>query len=92
MQLTRDDLAGLTTLLAVADKRSFTAAAAALCVTPSAVSQSVSAAEARVGVRLFARTTRRVSPTEAGARFLAELRPALEQVQAAFAVLEEARG
>ena len=41
----KDDLAGLSTLLVVADKRSFTAAAAALRVTPSAVSQTVRALE-----------------------------------------------
>ncbi|HEX3763781.1 MAG TPA: LysR family transcriptional regulator [Kofleriaceae bacterium] len=86
-----DDLTGLTTLLAVVDKRSFTAAAAALRVTPSAVSQAVRAVEARVGVRLLQRTTRSVGLTEAGARFVAQLRPALDQVGAAFASVGELR-
>jgi DNA-binding transcriptional LysR family regulator len=87
----RDDLAGLTTLLTVVDKRSFTAAAAALRVTPSAVSQAVRAVEDRVGVRLLQRTTRSVGLTEAGARFVAQLRPALDQVSAAFASVGELR-
>lgn len=88
----RDDLSGLTALLVVADKRSFTAAAAELRVTPSAVSQSVRALEDRVGVRLLQRTTRSVGLTEAGARFLARLRPAMEGVHAAFESLDEVRG
>lgn len=87
----RDELSGLTTLLAVVDKRSFTAAAAALRVTPSAVSQAVRALEQRVGVRLLQRTTRSVGLTEAGARFVAQLRPALDQVAAAFDGLGELR-
>jgi DNA-binding transcriptional LysR family regulator len=80
----RDDLAGLTVLLAVAERRSFTGAAAALRVSPSAVSQTVSAVEARLGVRLLQRTTRSVGLTEAGERFVARLRPAVAEVRASF--------
>ncbi len=87
----QDALSGLTELLTVAEKRSFTAAAAGLRVTPSAVSQSVRALEERVGVRLLQRTTRSVGLTEAGARFLARLKPALEEVQGAFEALRELR-
>lgn len=87
-----DDLSGLTTLLVVADKRSFTGAAAELRVTPSAVSQSIDALEKRLGVRLLQRTTRSVGLTEAGARFLERLRPALEGVRGAFEALDEVRG
>ena len=87
-----DDLAGLRELLVVADKRSFTAAAAELRVTPSAVSQKISALEARLGVRLLARTTRSVGLTEAGSRFVGELRPAMEGVRTALSSLEAARG
>ncbi|MEZ4450192.1 MAG: LysR substrate-binding domain-containing protein [Nannocystaceae bacterium] len=86
------DLTGLTALLVVADKRSFTAAAAELRVTPSAVSQTVRALEERLGVRLLQRTTRSVGLTEAGARFLAQLRPAMAGVDAAFEALDEVRG
>jgi len=78
------DLSGLTALLCVAEKLSFTAAAAELRVTPSAVSQTVRALEDRVGVRLLQRTTRSVGLTEAGARFVAQLRPALAGVHEAF--------
>src|SRR5258708_4162795 len=79
-----DDLSGLSALLCVAEKLSFTAAASVLHVTPSAVSQTVRALEDRVGVRLLQRTTRSVSLTEAGARFVAQLKPALAGVHEAF--------
>jgi DNA-binding transcriptional LysR family regulator len=86
-----DQLSGLTALITVADEGSFTAAAAALRVTPSAVSQTIRALEERVGVRLLQRTTRSVGLTEAGERFVARLRPALEGVHAAFESLGELR-
>src|SRR3954451_17183390 len=85
------DLTGLTALLSVAEKRSFTAAAAALRVTPSAVSQTIGALEARVGVRLLQRTTRSVGLTEAGARFTARLKPAMAGVYEAFDDLGQLR-
>ncbi|UJR86722.1 LysR family transcriptional regulator [Sandaracinus amylolyticus] len=87
-----DDLSGLIAFLAVADKRSFTAAAAELRVTPSAVSQTIRALEERVGVRLVQRTTRSVGLTEAGDRFAQRLRPALSGVHEAFESLDELRG
>jgi DNA-binding transcriptional LysR family regulator len=87
----RADLSGLTALLCVAEKRSFTAAAADLGITPSAVSQTVRALEDRVGVRLLQRTTRSVGLTEAGARFIARLKPALDGVEEAFESLGELR-
>lgn len=87
----RDDLSGLRELLLVAEKRSFTGAAAALRVTASAVSQSVRALEQRAGVRLLQRTTRSVGLTEAGARFIARLKPALDGVDQAFDALAELR-
>src|ERR1700741_3855489 len=88
----RDDLPGLRALLSVAQKKSFTAAAAELRVTPSAVSQTVRALEDRVGVRLVARTTRNVGLTEAGAQFVARLQPALEQIDEAVESLGELSG
>jgi DNA-binding transcriptional LysR family regulator len=88
----RDDFAGLRALLSVAEKRSFTAAAAELRVTPSAVSQTVRALEDRVGVRLLARTTRNVGLTEPGVQFVARLKPALDQIREAFEALGELRG
>jgi len=85
------DLSGLTALLSVAEKRSFTAAAAELRVTPSAVSQTIRALEERVGVRLLQRTTRSVGLTEAGTRFIARLKPAMAGVYEAFDALGELR-
>jgi len=86
-----ESLSGLTELLTVAEKRSFRAAAAQLRVSPSAVSQSIRALEQRVGVRLLQRTTRSVGLTEAGARFVARLGPALADVREAFESLGELR-
>ena len=88
----RDDLSGLRTLLCVAEKRSFRAAAAELRVTPSAVSQVVRALEERVGVRLVQRTTRNVGLTEAGEHFVTRLKPALHEINVAFESLGELRG
>lgn len=87
----RDDLTGLTALLVVAEKRSFTAAAASLRVTPSAVSQAVRALEERLGIRLLQRTTRSVGLTEAGTRFVARLKPAIDGVHDAIESLGELR-
>lgn len=88
----RDDLSSLRALLSVARKKSFTAAAAELRVSPSAVSQSVRALEDRVGIRLLARTTRNVGLTEAGAQFVARVAPALGQIDEAVESLGELRG
>ena len=58
-------------------ERSFTRAAAQLGVSPSALSQTLRALEARLGLRLLTRTTRSVAPTEAGERLLRDPRPRL---------------
>jgi DNA-binding transcriptional LysR family regulator len=76
-------LDGVEVFLGVAEHRSFRKAAAALGVTPSAVSQTVRALEARIGAALFMRTTRSVGLTEAGERFLARAKPAFEELVAA---------
>src|SRR5258708_22228423 len=76
-------LDGVETFLAVAMHRSFRRAAAALGVSPSAVSQAVRSLEARVGATLLARTTRSVGLTEAGQRFLERARPAFDELVAA---------
>ncbi|MDR3606673.1 MAG: LysR family transcriptional regulator [Oligoflexia bacterium] len=78
-----DQLNGLIALKAVADKKSFTDGAELLGVSTSAVSQSIKQLEARLGVALLARTTRSISLTEAGARFLDQAGPALEQILSA---------
>jgi DNA-binding transcriptional LysR family regulator len=75
----------------VAQRASFTRAAAELGVSPSALSQTVRMLEERLGIRLLNRTTRRVGVTEAGAQFLQRVLPALEQLGAAFGELDELR-
>jgi DNA-binding transcriptional LysR family regulator len=76
----RLDLADLDAFAAVAATRSFRRAAAARGVSASTLSQAVRDLEARLGVRLLHRTTRSVAPTEAGARLLERLAPALSDI------------
>ena len=78
MQLKQFD--GLMAFWKVAEHRGFTAAAAELEVSPSALSQAIRQLEARLGVRLLHRSTRSVSLTEAGEAYLARVGPALGQV------------
>src|ERR1700755_3367349 len=76
-------LDGVEAFLSVARHRSFRKGAAELGVTPSAVSQTIRALEARIGAALFIRTTRSVGLSEAGERFHARARPAFEELVAA---------
>src|SRR4051812_18592786 len=71
---------GLVAFCKVAEHRGFTAAAAELEVSPSALSQTIRQLETRLGARLLNRTTRSVSLTEAGEAYLARIGPALGQV------------
>src|SRR5271169_6836103 len=87
----RGDLANLTAFVAVADHLSFRAAAPRLGVTPSALSHTMRQLEERIGVRLLNRTTRSLSPTDAGLRLLERLRPAIEQIDGALEDLNEER-
>jgi DNA-binding transcriptional LysR family regulator len=87
----RADLADLTAFVAIANQLSFRAAAARLGVTPSALSHTMRELEARLGVRLLHRTTRSVSPTDAGLRLLERLRPAIEQIESALTHLDQER-
>jgi DNA-binding transcriptional LysR family regulator len=77
----------LEVLLTVAREGSFTRAAALLGVSQSALSQTVRAVEARIGIRLLDRTTRSVAPTEAGARLLERVSPKLEEIRTEIAAL-----
>lgn len=86
-----DQLDGLVAFRCVAEARSFTAAAARLEVSPQAVSQAVKALEARLGVRLFHRTTRSVSLSEAGERLWAQAGPALADLFEATESVQEFR-
>ena len=87
----RADLADLTAFVAIADARSFRAAASRLGVTPSALSHSMRQLEERLGMRLFHRTTRSVSVTDAGLRLLERLRPAIDQIAGALEDLNQER-
>lgn len=79
----RPDLGDLAAFAAVARHRGYRGAAAIRGVSPSALSEAVRRLETRLGVRLLNRTTRSVTPTEAGARLLERLAPALAEVSAA---------
>src|SRR4029079_5140428 len=89
--MNRSDLGDLNAFVAVADHRSFRAAASRLDVTPSALSHSMRQLEERLGVRLLNRTTRSVSVTDAGLRLLERLRPALGQISGALEDLNQDR-
>jgi DNA-binding transcriptional LysR family regulator len=83
-----DDLAAFA---AVARERSFTKAAAKLGVSQSALSQTVRNLEARLGVRLLTRTTRSVSPTEAGERLARVVAPRFEEIGNEIAAIRDLR-
>jgi DNA-binding transcriptional LysR family regulator len=87
----RDELAVLAAFAVVAEERSFTRAAVKLGVSRSAVSHSIRVLEERLGLRLLTRTTRTVAPTEAGERLLAQMRPALRDIQAALTEVGQLR-
>lgn len=86
-----DNLNDLRAFVAVARERSFTRAAAKLGVSQSALSHTIRAVEERLGLRLLTRTTRSVSPTEAGERLLQTVAPRLEEIDAELAALTELR-
>lgn len=85
-------LTAIAAFARVAHHGSFTRAAAELDVSPSALSQTIRLLERRLGVRLFNRTTRRVTLSEHGAHFLEQVLPGLERIDAAFADLDARRG
>src|SRR6266403_3796398 len=89
--MARSELADLTAFVAIADNLSFRAAAARLGVTPSALSHTMRQLEERLGARLLHRTTRSVSPTDAGLRLLEQLRPAIDQISGALESLNQQR-
>jgi DNA-binding transcriptional LysR family regulator len=90
--MNRDLLGHLPIVIAVARHRSFVAAAAELRMSPSAVSHAVRSVEDRLAIPLFARNTRSVSLTEAGARFVADVEPALTDIGQAAEGLTAERG
>ncbi|KFL88863.1 Transcriptional regulator, LysR family [Acetobacter malorum] len=76
----REELVDLNAFLIVAEEQSFTRAAARMGTSQSTLSYTIRRLETRLGVRLLTRTTRRVSPTEAGERLLRTLAPALDSI------------
>lgn len=87
----REEMADLTAFVVVAEERSFTRAAGKLGLSQSALSQIVRRLEARLGVRLLARTTRSVAPTQAGERLVQKLAPMLHDFDQCIADLSEYR-
>jgi len=80
-----------TAFVAVLEQKSFTRAAKQLGLSPARVSELIRSLEERLGVRLVERTTRSVAGTAAGERFLARLRPVLDEYQAAVDSLNDFR-
>jgi DNA-binding transcriptional LysR family regulator len=87
----RGTLAELEAVIAVAAKGGFRAAARDLSISSSALSQQIAALEARLGVRLFNRTTRSVTLSSAGEQFVAEVTPALSAIRRAIDQADEHR-
>src|SRR5918992_3513170 len=87
----RENVTDLLAFLAVARDQSFTKAAAKLGVSQSALSHTVRNLEARLGVRLLTRTTRRVAPTQAGERLLQSVGHRFEEIEAELQALSELR-
>lgn len=89
--MARDTVNDLAAFIAVAREQSFTRAAAKLGVSQSALSHTLRQLEARLGVRLLMRTTRAVSPTEAGERLLNGIGPHFDEIEAHVDALNELR-
>ena len=87
----RENFNDILAFLAVARERSFTRAAAKLGVSQSALSHTISGLEARLGIRLLTRTTRSVSPTEAGERVFLSVGHRFEEIEAELQALCELR-
>jgi DNA-binding transcriptional LysR family regulator len=87
----RGSLDQLVVFVAVARERSFTAAAAKLNVSQSALSHTIRELEERLGVRLLTRTTRSVSATTAGERLLRSIGPRLDEIDNEVAAVRELR-
>jgi DNA-binding transcriptional LysR family regulator len=87
----RGTLAELEAVVAVAAHGGFRAAARELHMSSSALSQQIAVLEARIGVRLFNRTTRSVVLSSAGEQFVAEITPALAAIRKAVDLADEHR-
>ena len=89
--MSRPAVNDLIAFLAVARAQSFTKAAGKLGVSQSALSHTVRGLEERLGLRLLTRTTRSVSPTEAGERLLVSIGPRLDEIESELAALSAFR-
>src|SRR6516225_273128 len=89
--MNREDASDLLAFLAVARERNFTRAAAKLGMTQSALSQIIRNLEERIGVRLLNRTTRSVTPTQAGERLFLKIGPKFDDMDVELAALGELR-
>ncbi|VVP28470.1 LysR family transcriptional regulator [Pseudomonas fluorescens] len=87
----RENANDLLAFLAVARERSFTKAAGKLGVSQSALSHTIRGLEARLGLRLLTRTTRSVSPTEAGQHLIDSVAPHFEEIEIGLAALSNLR-
>jgi DNA-binding transcriptional LysR family regulator len=87
----RENFNDLSAFVTVAREESFTRAAVRLGVSQSALSHTIRSLETRLGIRLLTRTTRSVSPTEAGERLLSTLGPRFDEIDAELAALTELR-
>jgi DNA-binding transcriptional LysR family regulator len=87
----RATVTDLIAFLAVARERNFTRAAAQLGVSQPALSRTIRALEARLGVRLLTRSTRSVAPTEAGERLVQSVGPHFDGIDAGLAALTAMR-
>lgn len=87
----RSGLVEMEAVLAVARRASFRAAAADLEMSTTAVSHAIAGLEARLGVRLFNRTTRSVALTAAGEQFVASIAPAVADIRGAMTAVTEHR-
>src|SRR4028118_1848570 len=88
----RPSLNDLTAFVAVASHRSFRRAADELGTAPSTLSHAMRGLEDRLGVRLLNRTTRSVSPTEAGLELLSRLQATLSSLDEALDAITAFRG
>lgn len=89
--MSRENLSDLQVFLAVARERSFTRAAARLGVSQSALSHTIKLLEARLGVRLLSRTTRAVTPTEAGTKLIEGIGTHFDHIEMAVDALNALR-
>ena len=87
-----ETLANLESFVRSAEGRSFSAAARRLALTPAAVSRNVAMLERNIGVRLFQRSTRKLTLTEAGERFLVSIGGNLNALQSAISAVSSDSG